>query len=165
MLRSWIDDDVPAIVAACSDPEIPRWIHVIPHPYTERDARDWLERCEHGAEGHQFAITGDHAGELLGAIGLGLNELNQFGHIGYWVAAGARGHGVATRALRLVSEWGARELGLGRLELIVEPDNLPSQRVAEKAGFRREGVLRAYLRDRDGGRRDVVMFSLLPDEL
>ncbi len=52
-----------------------------------------------------------------------------------------------------------------RLELIADPDNTASQRVAEKAGFRREGVLRSHLLHPDGRRRDSVMFSLLPGEL
>jgi RimJ/RimL family protein N-acetyltransferase len=57
------------------------------------------------------------------------------------------------------------ELGLGRVQLTADPDNLASQRVAEKVGFRREGVLRSHLRHPDGRRRDSVMFSLLPGEL
>lgn len=52
-----------------------------------------------------------------------------------------------------------------RLELMTDPDNRASQRVAEKAGFQREGVLRSHLLHRDGRRRDSVMFSLLPGEL
>lgn len=87
------------------------------------------------------------------------------GHVGYWCAAEARGRGVATRALRLLSRYGFEELGLQRLELITDPDNLASQRVAEKVGYRREGVLRSHLDHPDGRRRDSVMFSLLPGEL
>jgi RimJ/RimL family protein N-acetyltransferase len=52
----------------------------------------------------------------------------------------------------------------GRLELTCSPDNVGSQRVAERAGFVREGVLRSHLPYK-GARRDSVMFSLLPDEL
>jgi RimJ/RimL family protein N-acetyltransferase len=51
------------------------------------------------------------------------------------------------------------------MELITDPDNAASQRVAEKAGFTREGVLRSHLLHPDGRRRDSVMFSLLPGEL
>jgi RimJ/RimL family protein N-acetyltransferase len=57
------------------------------------------------------------------------------------------------------------ELGLIRLELITDVDNVASQGVAQKAGFQREGVLRSHLRHPDGHRRDSVMFSLLPGEL
>jgi RimJ/RimL family protein N-acetyltransferase len=87
------------------------------------------------------------------------------GHVGYWLAAGARGRGLTSAALQALSRWAFEELGLGRVELVTDPDNIASQRVAEKAGFTREGVLRSILVNRDGSRRDGVMFSLLPDEL
>jgi RimJ/RimL family protein N-acetyltransferase len=81
------------------------------------------------------------------------------------MAATARGRGVCTRALRLLSRHALDDLGLQRLQLVADPDNVASQRVAEKAGFRREGVLRAHLRHPDGRIRDSVMFSLLPGDL
>jgi RimJ/RimL family protein N-acetyltransferase len=70
---------------------------------------------------------------------------------------------VATAALRLVAGWAFQELGVERLQLTTHPDNAASQRVAAKAGFSREGTLRAWLVTRDG-RRDAVMFSLLPGD-
>jgi RimJ/RimL family protein N-acetyltransferase len=81
------------------------------------------------------------------------------------MAAGSRGRGICTRALRVLSRFGLDELGLQRLELITDPDNVASQRVAEKVGFQREGLLRAHLRHPDGRIRDSVMYGLLPGEL
>ena len=161
-LRPWTEDDVPALVVACNDAEITHWIPVIPSPYTEADALAFV-RGEARPEDHSLAITLD--GVVVGAIGMGVNSMNYRGRIGYWVAATARGRGVCTRALRLLSRWALDELELQRLDLITDPDNVASQRVAEKAGFRREGVLRAHLRHPDGRIRDSVMFSLLPGEL
>ena len=162
-LRSWAEDDVPALVAACNDAEIARWIPVIPSPYTEENALAFIRGEVGSVPEHSFAITVD--GVVVGAIGLGVNSLNYRGRIGYWIAASERGRGVCTRALRILSRWGLDELGLQRLDLITDPDNLASQRVAEKVGFRREGVLRAHLLHPDGRIRDSVMFSLLPGEL
>jgi len=76
----------------------------------------------------------------------------------------ARGRGVATRALRLIAAWAVEEIGAGRVQLYTDPANEASQRVAEKAGFRREGMLRSWTEIK-GSRRDVVMYSLLPDDL
>jgi RimJ/RimL family protein N-acetyltransferase len=168
VLRPWVEDDVPALVAACNDPEIARWIPVIPSPYTEEDARAFIGGDSHAVPEytvpeHSFAVTVD--GVLAGAISLSVNSMNYRGRIGYWVAAGVRGRGVCTRALRVLSRWALEDLELMRLELITDPDNTASQRVAEKVGFRREGVLRAHLRHPDGRIRDSVMFSLLPGEL
>ena len=73
-----------------------------------------------------------------------------------------RGRGVATRALRLLSDWALSPdgLGLARVQLTTDVDNPASQRVAERAGFEREGVLRAYV-EHQGARRDMVVWSRL----
>jgi RimJ/RimL family protein N-acetyltransferase len=162
VLRPWTEDDVPAIVAACNDPEIPRWIPVIPRPYTTEDALEFVRGLTSPSPEHSFAIT--EAGGVVGSIGMTTNQKGT-GHIGYWCAPEARGREITTRALRVLSRWGFDELGLARLELITDPDNVASQRVAEKVGFRRDGVLRSHLLHPDGRRRDSVMFSLLPGEL
>jgi len=163
LLRPWLEEDVPALVDACNDAEITRWIPVIPTPYTEEDACAFVRREVEGSPEYSFAVTAGEA--LAGAIGMRANAHGYRARIGYWVAAWARGQGVATRALRCLSRWAFDELGLQRLELITDPENVASQRVAEKVGFRREGVLRAHLRHRDGRVRDSVMWSLLPGEL
>jgi RimJ/RimL family protein N-acetyltransferase len=162
LLRPWIEDDVPALVAACNDVEISYWIPLIPSPYTNADALAFI-REEVTPDENSFAIVSDDI--LAGAIGMAVNSMNHRGRIGYWVAREARGQGICTRALRLLSRWGLDEVELQRLELITDPDNVASQRVAEKVGFHREGVLRAHLRHPDGRIRDSVMFSLLPGEL
>jgi RimJ/RimL family protein N-acetyltransferase len=153
---------VPAIVAACNDLDIQHWIPVIPRPYTEADARAFVQGDVAGIGAHQYAVT--VGGRLVGSIGMKVNEMRS-GHIGYWCVSDARGRGVTTRALRLLCRHSIEELRLERLELITDPDNHASQRVAEKVGFQREGVLRSHLLHPDGRRRDSVMFSLLPGEL
>jgi RimJ/RimL family protein N-acetyltransferase len=166
-LRRPTEADVPAVYAACQDPEIPRWIPVVPQPYTEESARDFVTWSDDSWErgNYSFVIVDAGSGELLGAIGMGVNEQFKSGHIGYWVAAPARRRGVASRALRMLASWALGEGGLGRVELVTDPDNHASQGVAEKVGFRREALLRSHILHRDGRRRDSVMFSLLPGEL
>jgi RimJ/RimL family protein N-acetyltransferase len=83
---------------------------------------------------------------------------------GYWLSPAARGRGLATRAVRLLARWAFGELGLARLELTCGPDNEASQQVAERCGFTREGLLRSHVPFK-GGRRDSVLYSLLPGEL
>src|SRR5262245_16704795 len=162
VLRDWKNDDIPALVAGCNDAEIAYWIPLIPHPYTEDDARAFLSGDVAPADNRLAIIL---HGEVVGGIGMGVNSDDYRGTIGYWVAQAVRGQGICTRALRALARHGLNELELQRLELITDPDNLASQRVAEKVGFRREGVLRAHLRHPDGRIRDSVMFSLLPGEL
>jgi RimJ/RimL family protein N-acetyltransferase len=117
------------------------------------------------AEGSGATFVIAHpAGSGLGTIGLHLfaNDAG-LAEVGYWLRREARGHGAATIAVCLVSDWAFGELGIGRLNLITAPENLASQRVAERARFTREGLLRAWMPTREG-RRDSVMFSLLPDD-
>jgi RimJ/RimL family protein N-acetyltransferase len=162
LLRPWTEDDVDALVAGCNDPEIAWWIPTIPHPYTEEDARAFL-RGEAVPAHTALAIELD--GHVVGGIGMGLNSHEYRATMGYWMAAGMRGRGICTQALRLLSRHALDDLTMQRVDLVTDPDNLASQRVAEKVGFRREGVLRAHLRHPDGRIRDSVMFSLLPGEL
>ncbi len=71
-----------------------------------------------------------------------------------------------TVAVRLLCEWLFAELDVGRIELTTAPENYASQRVAQRCGFQKEGLLRAYLlHQHTGQRRDGLMWSLLPGEL
>ena len=126
LLRPWSESDVPGLVVACNDPEIARWIPPIPHPYTEEDAREFIEgrslaAPDYSVPEQSFAIAVN--GALAGAIGMRVNSHDYRGHVGYWVAAPARGRGVCTRALRLLARHGQDELELQRVELITDPDN------------------------------------------
>ena len=152
-LRPYRDSDLRALVAACQDPEIPRWTRV-PSPYGEADARAYLHRRYdeiHAGSAAPYAIvaTGDD-GRLLGSIALQRFAWeNARGEVGYWLAGEARGQGHATRAVRLICRWGFESLGLERIELQAAVGNPASQRVAERAGFTREAVLRSYLLGRE----------------
>ncbi|MCC6224520.1 MAG: GNAT family N-acetyltransferase [Thermoleophilia bacterium] len=158
-------EHVGAVTAACQDPEIPRWT-LVPSPYTESDARSWVERAASAladGSGLHFVVSDSYDRRLLGAIGVDV-WVWPICRIGYWVAREARGAGIATRALVLLSRWVLREHPIPRLELVTAPGNLASQRVAEKAGFTREGTLRASL-EHHGEWTDCVMYSLLPGEI
>ncbi len=158
-------EHVGAVTAACQDPEIPR-LTLVPSPYSETDARNWVELATSAREdgsGLHFAVIDSRDGRLLGAIGVDARGWPVC-RIGYWVAREARGAGVATRALVLLSRWVLREHPIPRLELVTDPENLASRRVAEKAGFTREGTLRASL-ERRGTWVDCVMYSPLPGEI
>jgi RimJ/RimL family protein N-acetyltransferase len=165
-LRPWERRDVPAMTAACQDPEIPRWT-VVPHHYTERHARDFISHSAGEREaGRELAMAVVDADDrLLGALGLSnFDWTDMKGEIGYWVATEARRRGVGSRATRMLAEWAVAALELERIELLAHPDNEASQRLAERAGFTREGLLRRYRR-RHGVREDLVMFSLLAEDL
>jgi RimJ/RimL family protein N-acetyltransferase/nitrite reductase/ring-hydroxylating ferredoxin subunit len=167
-LRPFRADDAPAITAACQDPEIARWIPVIPVPYTETDARGFILmtlQAWHDGTGYEFAIVDAARDRYVGSIGIHLGPNPRRHAVGYLVAPEARRRGYAVRALRLVTRWGFENLGIERLALWTLPGNIASQAVAEKAGFRFEGLARNWEADPNDGPLDAVMYSMTPDDL
>jgi len=166
-LRPWLEEDLSLMTQALQDPEIPRWT-TIPAPYGERDAREYLARAQPDRlAGRELglAVVDAAQGTLLGGCGLSRFDWPDLKcEIGYWIAREARGRTVGTRAVRLLAHWALGPLGLERVELLVDPRNEPSTRLAASAGFVREGLMRAYRR-RGDGRWDLVMYSLLRDDL
>lgn len=106
-------------------------------------------------------------GDVVGSIGVHWFDPEQrAAEVGYWVRRESRGQGVATRAARLIAVWAIESCRVARLQLRADERNVASQRVAEQAGFLREGVLRsARFNARQGRRIDFVMYSLLPGEI
>jgi RimJ/RimL family protein N-acetyltransferase len=170
-LRPWRPEDAPAVTAAIGgDSEIARWLDQVPQPYGLDEARAYVANCRRAWDegtGASFAVLDSTDGSVLGSVGIRLADLPAgVAEAGYWTAREARGRGVATQALRLASRWLFRETEVERLQLRADALNVPSQRVAEKAGFTREGVLRSlHYNPRVGRRVDFVMFSLLRGEL
>lgn len=168
LLRAWREPDVPRLVEACKDPEIPKWT-AAPEDYSERDAIAWVRgyplEVEPPGDRVSFCVADASEPErLLGSMSLIRMFKGQSGEIGYWTAAWARGQGVTTRAVRLLAQWAAQEFELRRVELVIAVENTASNRVAELAGFTREGTLRDY-RESKGIWRDHHMWSLLRSEL
>lgn len=159
--------DIDAITAACQDPDIPRFTR-IPSPYHRSHAELWVAHAGLGWEASTeaaFVVVDPRNDTLLGSVGLmRVDDDRNVAEIGYWVAKDARRRGIATRAVRLVSRWGARDLGIGRIELMTRVDNDASQGVATAAGFVREGVLRSFATI-GCGLTDVVIFSLVRADL
>jgi RimJ/RimL family protein N-acetyltransferase len=165
-LRPLGRDDARELVRIRQDAETVRWTN--PGGFGAEDATatvQWAVRAWEEGSSALFAITADGESEhrLLGTIGLSLYDTTR-GSVGYGIAEEARGRGVATAALRAVSGWAFDTLpGLMRIELWVVPGNDASVTVAERAGFRREGILRARY-SFDGRLSDVISFSLLRGE-
>ncbi|MCO1578014.1 GNAT family N-acetyltransferase [Crossiella sp. SN42] len=150
-LRPWRPGDAEVVREAFSCPDIQRW-HVRRLDSAE-EALDWIAgwatrwREERDAS---WAVAGvdDRA---VGQTGLRTVDLVEgTAEVSYWVLPSARGRGVAARVARRVVRWSFEELGLHRLYLRHSTRNLASCRVAERAGFVEEGVLRSSVRHADG---------------
>jgi RimJ/RimL family protein N-acetyltransferase len=170
-LRPWRDEDAPALAQRINDPRVAEFMDGVPQPYTLSDAQEFIGRSHEGwlAGGTtNFAIFVDGIEGATGGLGVLWQErANGVAEIGYWTAAEARGRGVATTATRIAARW-AFEVApdLERVQLRADEENAASNRVAEKAGFTREGVLRSSRFNARLGRRvDFVIWSLLRSEV
>ncbi|WP_033219791.1 GNAT family N-acetyltransferase [Kitasatospora phosalacinea] len=168
LLRPFTAADVEETRAACSDELTQQWLP-LPRPYTTEDAAAWCTGVSHhlrtSGDGIHFAVADTDSGRLLGTVGLKKTDWPaRVSEVGYWAAPWARGRGVMPEATRTVGAWLLGGQGFQRLQLFAATGNTASQRVAEKAGFQKEGVLRnaGYVHS---GRVDLLVFSLVPDDL
>ncbi len=154
--------DISDIVAACRDPEIPRWTRV-PSPYTREDAEQFLAVATAEARagaGVALAVCDAASDRLIGTVGLmEVDRERGYGEIGYWIAAPARGRGAASAAVVLLRDWAHSELGLAEIELLPHRDNRPSRRVAERAGFVDTGAIRSVPRMPPDKREGYLVFT------
>jgi RimJ/RimL family protein N-acetyltransferase len=154
------------IVAICRDPDVQAWT-TIPADYTRTDAEAWLRHTAGGWERCQeFGFVGvdETTGAIVGTVGVrAVRADRRIADIGYTVGPRFRGREIAPHMVRLVRAWTLGVWPVERFQIHVYVGNTRSERVAEKCGFQREGVLRRY-GDQRGVLRDAVMFSWLPGE-
>jgi RimJ/RimL family protein N-acetyltransferase len=166
-VRPWRGDDLPARVEAWRDPDLMRFmLQAAPEPVTIEAARAWLKAREQRRLAGEalFLVAADAASDRpVGSVWLwNVDAAHGRGEVGYWLLEPARGRGYATRAVNLLCRYAFEELRLHRLELLTMPENVASIRVAERTGFRPEGLLQAYRRA--GPRRvDLAVFARLAD--
>jgi len=122
------------------------------------------EEWEQG-ESYTFAIIDTASNAFLGTVGLNrISRLEKTANLHYWVRAGATGRGIATRAARLAARFGLLEKGFQRIGIIVPEGNRPSEKVAERLGAQREGILRNACRLHNR-QLNATVYSLVPADL
>jgi ribosomal-protein-alanine N-acetyltransferase len=161
VLRAFTDEDAHLAVELGEDSYVPLIGSLPAHP-TARQALEWIHR-QRGrlaeGTGFSFAIADAASGTAVGGIGLWLRDLPAGrATAGYAVSPAHRGRGIATSALRALTAFAWTIPGLHRVELYIEPWNTGSIRVAEAAGYRREGLLRSH-QEIGGTRRDMLLYA------
>ena len=170
LIRPFREEDAGALYDAVRESisEVSPWLPWCHQNYSIEETREFIgsrELASQGDEWYSFGVFDKDDGRVLGGVGINfINRVHQMGNLGYWVRTSAVGRGVATTATRLAARFGFEQLGLHRIEIVVAVGNIPSQRVAEKAGARHEGVARKRLLIR-GESVDAVLFSLVPEDL
>jgi len=156
---------VAAIAEASLDPETQRRLNDA--PLSRVSLRDSIARAERqwsSGTSAPFVIAAAADDRPLGLLNLQFGNDEEVASLAVSVFPEARGRGVAASALRLGALWGLRELGLARVVAEAAVDNHASIRAIERAGFQREGTLRAHCKTH-GERHDCVIFSLVPTDI
>ena len=169
-IRTYREGDADVLYEAVRESiaEVSPWLPWCHEDYSIEESREFVStRGKSAADGewYSFGVFEKDSGKFLGGVGLNfINRVHLMANLGYWVRSSSVGRGVATSATKLAASFGFEELGLHRIEIVAAVENIASQRVAEKAGAVREGVLRKRLLIR-GESQDAVLFSLVPEDL
>lgn len=177
ILRPFRPDDAPRVQELAGEREIAANTTHVPHPYEDGMAEAWIAaQAERRAGGQAvvFAVElradsegeADEAlrgGELVGAVGLELDQGNRQAELGYWIGRPYWNRGLATEAAGAVLRFGFEELGLNRIHAGHFAHNAASGRVLERIGMVREGCRRQHVR-KWGRFVDLVVYGVLADE-
>jgi RimJ/RimL family protein N-acetyltransferase len=160
-IRSWQPGDEAALIRHANNRKI--WLNLrdaFPHPYTEDDARAWVQLAMEQNPQVNFAIASYE--EAIGGIGLRLQEdvFRRSAEIGYWLGEPYWGKGIATRAVRALTEYAFANFDLARIYGEVFEWNPASARVLEKAGYTCEGRLRKSV-TKDGKTIDRLVYAII----
>jgi RimJ/RimL family protein N-acetyltransferase len=166
-LRPWDARDIECVREASGDPRITE-ATTVPAPFTVGAAREFIARQAARAElseGISLVITDlTESDRARGLLWLGARPRRGVAGVGFWIVPSARRRGLATRAVRLGSDWALSSWGMARLEALVEPGNEASQRTLVAAGFEREGLLRSFL-EFAARRRDALVYARVAPEI
>lgn len=165
-IRRYRAEDVPLLFEAARESanEMFAWMSWCHPNYTLEESRSFVlsrEAAWHQKTEYDFAVFRVESGKFLGGVGLNqFNSKNNFANLGYWVRSSETGRGIATAATLLAAQFGFEDLRLNRIEILTAIENAASRRVAQKAGAKKEGILRNRIL-LDNRPLDAVMYSLI----
>ncbi len=169
LLRPYQTIDIEPLYEAArsSINEVYTWLPWCHPDYSIEESGIWvasqIEAWKNNIE-YSFCILDSTTGEFLG--GCGLNQINRLHHIvnlGYWIKTDKVNKGIASKAASLAAQFAINELKFSRIEIITATENFSSQKVAEKIGAKKEGILRNRL-FLHGKSIDAFCYSIIPDD-
>lgn len=158
-IRDWEDGDAPSLTKYANNRKI--WLNLrdaFPHPYTISDAEEFIARVKAQNPRTVFAIASRT--EAIGSIGLGLGkDVHRFtAEMGYWLAEPFWNLGIMSAAIKIFSDFAMEKFNLNRIFAEPYASNPASARVLEKAGFLREGIMKAHAY-KDGKILDMYLYA------
>jgi [ribosomal protein S5]-alanine N-acetyltransferase len=164
-IREYVPSDATALASQCNNHNISQWLtNAFPHPYTVRDAHDWINRnISIAADGlpQNFLIVDPATDSAIGGIGIkpGEDISTHTAEIGYWLGEEYWGQGIISEALPAFTNWVWRNREVERLWAGVFDGNGASRRLLEKAGYRYEGLMRGHVR-KEGIVKDLHIYGI-----
>lgn len=163
ILRQVTNDDAGSLLKYLSDKDVMKYVGLAPFISIENSLEEisWYQSIFENKTGIRWGITVKDQGEVIGSCGfLNLVTKHHRSEIGIELSKEYWRKGIASEAFEAVIEYGFKEMNLQRIEALIEPANIPSQKLAERHGFIREGLLRNY-EFTCGKFDDLYMYSLL----
>jgi len=162
-LRKVRESDRAVLLSMMADPVVRQWLNMPTNP-RDSDFDSMLRLIRGGfasGDRYDYCVTEPPDDVPLGAVIASRRHRDNY-ELAYLAREEGRGRGLMTRGVRLLCDW-LFEQGVGRIEIRTHPANDASQRLAERAGFQREGLERRsiWLHNK---RQDAILWSLLPDD-
>ncbi|ASN05262.1 GNAT family N-acetyltransferase [Virgibacillus necropolis] len=167
ILRKIITEDADDMIVYLSDKDVVKPMGLAPCQ-TVKDVWDeigWYKSIYEEGTGIRWGITLKNSDKVIGSCGfLNIHTKHYRAEVGYELSKDYWGKGIASEALEAVVQYGYHHFQLERIEALIEPTNLPSQKLVERQGFRREGLLRHY-EFTCGKFDDLYMYSIIKEDL
>jgi [ribosomal protein S5]-alanine N-acetyltransferase len=138
-----------------------KFVYLVTSPKSIKEEREWILNTKHRRKNNiewNYAITLKN--KLVGAIGIRINQHRKYvGEIGYFVDENYWGKGIASQAVKLVEQEGFKKLELSRIEILMQPANKASEKVAIKNNYQKEGLMKKVIKSRDGKMKDAFLYA------
>ncbi len=171
ILRFWEQKDEKDLVTYMNDIEVTRYLVPAPHPYKLKDARWWIAKCTHEVKrnlnrDYNFCIELKSNKRVIGGLGLhDVEKKDGNAEIGYCLAKEYWKQGLMTEAASALITFGFKKLKLRRIYAPIFKENKASQKLVEKLGFKKEGLLRKHAKSKATGKvHDCYVYGLLKGE-
>ena len=171
-LREWKDSDKESLIENINNINVTKNLLVVPYPYTKKDAEWWINRCKENSkrknkDKYDFAIILKSGKEAIGGIGLdNIDKFQGIAEVGYWLGEKYWRQGLMSEALEEILNFAFNNLKLRRITLYAFVENIASNELAKKLGFRFEGMHRKVAKTKSDGRiHDSNAYGLLKDEV
>jgi len=139
----------------------PNFIYFGAQPKSVAAEKKWLKKSiEERKNNLNCNYTILYGEEIAGGIGIKVNYHRRYvGELGYFIDEKYWGKGIASRAVKLAEAIGFRKLKLKRIEILMQPENIASVKVAIKNGYKKEGLMRKAVKDRNGKMKDCYLYA------